>query len=129
MSDDPANGDGGGKKKKSAAKQQPQFAKDDQGNLILPPDMPEIDVVTWQVKLQKYTLIYIRDSGVFNFPFFKKTTDVQKNQILKIIFDSFSFLETNFSNKFKTSDPVDFPQISYQTMSQKFNVTSFNRGP
>ena len=52
MSDDPAaaNGDGGGKKKKGAAKQQPQFAKDDQGNLILPPDMPEIDVVTWQVR-------------------------------------------------------------------------------
>ena len=46
MGDEP-NGEGG--KKKKGGSKQPQYAKDDQGNLILPPDMPEIDVVTWQV--------------------------------------------------------------------------------
>ena len=52
MSDEP-NGDAGGEgKKKKGGSKQPQYAKDDQGNLILPPDMPEIDVVTWQVRLQ-----------------------------------------------------------------------------
>ncbi|XP_063722926.1 synaptosomal-associated protein 25-like [Symsagittifera roscoffensis] len=45
MGDEP-NGEGG--KKKKGGSKQPQYAKDDQGNLILPPDMPEIDVVTWQ---------------------------------------------------------------------------------